>query len=114
MQTAPRSAGGLRSHVPCAESLLQREKTCIPKAKNKAKNGFWREKTPRTAAALGIPLEVTPGFEMPEQAFDLFFVTLFRVSCVCFRIEHRKNKTAKAYLRLSSIDLLRENERENF
>ena len=59
-------------------------------------------------------LEVTPGFEMPEQAFDLFFVTLFRVSCVCFHIERRKNKTAKAYLRLSNIDLLRENKRENF
>lgn len=59
-------------------------------------------------------LEVTPGFEMFEQAFDLFFVTLFRVSYAYFRIERRKNGTVKAYLGLSNIDLLRENKRENF
>jgi len=40
-------------------------------------------------------LEVTPGFEMFEQAFDLFFVTLFRVNYAYFRIERRKNGPSK-------------------
>ena len=40
------------------------QRICANKAKSKAKNGFGQEKIPRAVAALGIPLEVTPGFEL--------------------------------------------------
>ena len=54
---------------PAQRACCNGRKPAFPKAKNKAKNGFRREKIPRTAAALGIPLEVTPGFEPGNQGF---------------------------------------------